>query len=101
MPLHSNPGPSHAFAGVGGVFTGLIDFGDAYLSRPALDLHRWPAVSDRLTLREGYLDGQAPPEDFDVVWTAAMICADMNAITGPAEVAAPAGEDLARRLAHL
>lgn len=101
VPLHSNPGPTHTFAGAGGAFTGLIDFGDAYLSHPALDLHRWPAVSDRLTLREGYRDGQAPPGDFDAVWTVAMICADMKAITGPVELAAQAGEDLARRLAQL
>jgi aminoglycoside phosphotransferase (APT) family kinase protein len=101
VPLHSNPGPSHAFVDVGGAFTGLIDFGDAYLSHPALDLHRWPAVSDRLALCAGYLDGQAPPGDFDAVWTVAMICADMKAITGPAELAAPAGEDMARRLARL
>lgn len=101
VPLHSNPGPTHAFVGVGGTLTGLIDFGDAYLSHPALDLHRWPAVSDRLALREGYLDGQPLPGDFDAVWTAAMIYADMKAITGPAELAAPAREDLARRLAGL
>jgi hygromycin-B 7''-O-kinase len=101
VPVHSNPGPTHAFVDAGGAFTGLIDFGDAYLSHPALDLHRWPAVADRLALREGYLDGQPLPGDFDAVWTAAMIYTDMKAITGPAELAAPAGEDLARRLAGL
>jgi aminoglycoside phosphotransferase (APT) family kinase protein len=99
VPLHSNPGPAHTFVDAGGALTGLIDFGDSYLSHPALDLHRWPAVADRLALREGYLDGQAPPGGFDAVWNAGMIYADMKAITGPAELAAPAGEDLARRLA--
>ena len=101
MPLHSNPGPTHAFVDAGGALTGLIDFGDAYLSHPALDLHRWPAVADRLALREGYLDGQAPPGEFDAVWNAGMIYADMNALTGPAELAAQAAGDLARRLACL
>jgi hygromycin-B 7''-O-kinase len=101
VPLHSNPGPTHAFVDGGGALTGLIDFGDSYLSHPALDLRTWPAVADRVALRDGYLDGQAPPADFDAVWNAGMIYADMKAITGPAELAAPAGEDLARRLACL
>jgi hygromycin-B 7''-O-kinase len=60
VPLHSTPGPAHAFVDAGGALTGLIDFGDSYLSHPALDLRTWPAVADRLALREGYLDGQAP-----------------------------------------
>jgi aminoglycoside phosphotransferase (APT) family kinase protein len=101
MALHSNPGPTHAFVDADGALTGLIDFGDAYLSHPALDLRTWPAVSDRVALREGYLDGGAPPGDFEAVWTVAMIYADMKAITGPAELAAQASEDLTRRLAHL
>jgi hygromycin-B 7''-O-kinase len=101
VPLHSNPGPTHAFVDAGGALTGLIDFGDSYLSHPALDLRTWPAVADRLALREGYLDGQPPPGGFDAVWNASMIYADMKAVTGPAELAAQAGEDLARRLAQL
>jgi Ser/Thr protein kinase RdoA (MazF antagonist) len=101
VALHSNPGPTHAFVDADGAFTGLIDFGDSYLSHPALDLRTWPAVSDRLALREGYLDGEAPQGDFEAVWTAAMIYADMKAIAGRAEPAARAGEDLTQRLAQL
>jgi hypothetical protein len=81
--------------------TGLIDFGDSYLSHPALDLRTWPAVSDRLALREGYLDGETPAGDFETVWTVAMIYADMKAIAGRADLAAQASEDLTRRLAQL
>ncbi len=99
--LHSNPGATHTFVDADGGFTGLIDFGDAYLGHPALDLRAWPAVSDRLALREGYVDGQTPPGDFDAVWTVAMVHADMNAIAGRAELAAQASHDLVRRLAHL
>lgn len=99
--LHSNPGATHAFVDADGVLTGLIDFGDCYLSHPALDLHRWAAPSDRIALREGYLDEAVPQSDFEAVWTVAMICADMKAIAGPADIAAPAREDLARRLARL
>jgi hygromycin-B 7''-O-kinase len=101
MALHSNPGPTHAFVDADGALTGLIDFGDSYLSHPALDLRTWPAAPDRLALREGYLDGQAPQGDFEAVWTAAMIYADMKAIAGSGEPAAQAGEDLTQRLAQL
>jgi aminoglycoside phosphotransferase (APT) family kinase protein len=101
VTLHSNPGPTHAFVDAEGALTGLIDFGDSYLSHPALDLRTWPAVSDRLALREGYLDGEAPPGDFEAVWTVAMIFADMKAIAGPTEPAARAGADLTERLAQL
>ena len=99
--LHSNPGQTHAFVDGDGRFTGLIDFGDSYLSHPALDLRSWPAPSDRVALREGYLDGEAPQGDFEAVWTVAMIQADLRAITGTAELAGQAHEDLLLRLAHL
>ena len=37
--LHSNPGPTQVFVDpANGRFRGLIDFGDSYLSHPALDL---------------------------------------------------------------
>jgi Ser/Thr protein kinase RdoA (MazF antagonist) len=101
MALHSNPGPTHAFVDAEGALTGLIDFGDSYLSHPVLDLRAWPAASDRLALREGYLDGEAPKGDFEAVWTAAMIYADMKAIMGRGELAAQAGEDLTQRVAQL
>jgi aminoglycoside phosphotransferase (APT) family kinase protein len=101
IALHSNPGPTHAFVDADNALTGLIDFGGSCLSHPALDLHTWPAPSDRLTLREGYLDGEAPQGDFEAVWTAAMIYADMKAITGPAELAAQASDDMTQRLAQL
>jgi aminoglycoside phosphotransferase (APT) family kinase protein len=53
--LHSNPGPSHTFVDPAGAkFSGLIDFGDAYISHPAFDLQRWPDPDDRTALFEGY-----------------------------------------------
>jgi hypothetical protein len=66
MALDSNPGPTHVFVDAGGALTGLIDFREAYLSRPAVDLRTWPVISDRLALREGYLDGEATPGDVEV-----------------------------------
>jgi Ser/Thr protein kinase RdoA (MazF antagonist) len=36
VALHSNPGPTHVFADDEGTLTGVIDFGDAYVSHPAM-----------------------------------------------------------------
>ncbi len=48
VALHSNPGPEHVFVDPQTrQLTGLIDFGDAYFSHPALDLRRWPRPIDR------------------------------------------------------
>ena len=34
--------------------SGLIDFGDAYISHPSLDLRRWTAPEDCAALLDGY-----------------------------------------------
>ncbi len=99
--LHSNPGPTHVFVDDGGAFTGLIDFGDAYRSHPALDLRSWPDPDDRILLRAAYLDGEPPPPGFHKVWTVAMLHADMAAVASQPHLAARAGEDLLARLAQL
>ncbi len=99
--LHSNPGPTHVFVDDGGTFTGLIDFGDAYRSYPALDLRSWPDPDDRILLRAAYLDGEPPPPGFDEVWTVAMLYADMAVVASRPHLAARAGEDLLSRLAQL
>jgi len=99
--LHSNPGPTHVFAAPAGAFTGVIDFGDAYVSHPALDLRSWPDPVDRVSLREAYLDGWPADSDFDAVWTVAMLYADLNALAGAPALTAAAGADLAARLAEL
>ena len=56
VALHSNPGPVHTFVQPETrAFVGLIDFGDAYISHPALDW-RWPTHADRVALLHGYCD---------------------------------------------
>ncbi len=56
VALHSNPGPVHTFVQPDTLaFVGLIDFGDAYISHPALDW-RWPTHADRVALLHGYCD---------------------------------------------
>ncbi|WP_156810898.1 phosphotransferase family protein [Arthrobacter sp. FB24] len=99
--LHSNPGPTHVFVGDGGLCTGLIDFGDAYASHPALDLRSWPDPADRIVLHEAYTGGRPTTRGFDAVWTVVMILADLNAMLHRADLAEAAGRDLALRLAQL
>jgi aminoglycoside phosphotransferase len=99
--LHSNPGPTHVFVTESGTLAGVIDFGDAYGSHPALDLRSWPDPDDRVRLRAAYLDGKPAPAGFDEVWTVAMLHADMAAVAARPELAARAGEDLLTRLAVL
>jgi hygromycin-B 7''-O-kinase len=101
VPLHSNPGPTHVFTDEAGGFTGLIDFGDAYAAHPALDLRSWPDPTDRLLLREAYLDERMPSAAWDAVWTVAMVYADMGALTGSTAHAASAAADLVERLRQL
>ncbi|SDY81298.1 Predicted kinase, aminoglycoside phosphotransferase (APT) family [Modestobacter sp. DSM 44400] len=91
--LHSNPALTHVFTDDAGVFTGLIDFGDAYASHPALDLRSWPDPDDRIVLRDCYLDGRSAGPVWEAVWTVAMIHADLAAVAGrPAHVAAAAAD---------
>jgi aminoglycoside phosphotransferase (APT) family kinase protein len=100
--LHSNPGPTHVFVDPATHrFTGVIDFGDSYLSHPALDLHRWPAPADRVLLREAYLHGADAGGDFDRVWTIAMIQTDLAVIATGSPHTDAAAADLSLRLGRL
>jgi len=74
VPLHSNPGPEHVFVDSGTLrFTGVIDFGDAYLSHPALDFRRWAQPTDRNALMQGYASDKPLPHSFDENWRAISI----------------------------
>jgi hygromycin-B 7''-O-kinase len=99
--LHSNAGPTHVFTDSAGMFTGLIDLGDAYASHPALDLRSWPDPEDRISLRESYLGGRDASAEWGAVWTVAMVYADLAALTGPARLAERAAADLSLRLGQL
>jgi aminoglycoside phosphotransferase (APT) family kinase protein len=74
VPLHSNPGPEHVFVDPDTLrFTGVIDFGDAYLSHPALDFRRWAQPSDRTALMQGYARDRQLSESFAANWRAISI----------------------------
>ena len=80
VALHSNPGPVHTFVQPDTLaFVGLIDFGDAYISHPALDW-RWPTHADRVALLHGYCDAAPVTDEFMAVWHAALVLSDMSAL---------------------
>jgi Ser/Thr protein kinase RdoA (MazF antagonist) len=71
VPLHSNPGPEHVFVDPDTLrLSGVIDFGDAYLSHPALDFRRWARPADRAALMEGYTAGRRLTDSFSANWDA-------------------------------
>jgi hygromycin-B 7''-O-kinase len=81
VALHSNPGAEHTFVDpLTYTYTGTIDFGDAYISYPALDLRRWKDPADREALLAGYLAVGPVDATFMGVWRVTQIWADMVAI---------------------
>jgi hypothetical protein len=53
--------------------TGVIDFGDAYLSHPALDFRRWANPRDRSALMQGYAANTQLSDTFHANWRAISI----------------------------
>ncbi len=79
VTLHSNPGPEHCFVDAGGAtFTGLIDFGDAYRSHPALDVRSWFSLDDSRHMLAGYRSLGPLPQDFDLVWRAGLLLTEFR-----------------------
>jgi aminoglycoside phosphotransferase len=77
VALHSNPGPVHTFVRPDTLaFVGLIDFGDAYISHPALDW-RWPTHADRVALLHGYCDEAPVTDAFLAAWRAGLALSDL------------------------
>ncbi len=79
VALHTNPGPMHTFVDPAtGEYCGLIDFGDAYVGHPAVDLVRWPDPADRRFVLAGYLDDGDPGPNFWSYYPIAAIMADLS-----------------------
>lgn len=100
--LHSNPGPPHAFVdATTGVLTGLIDFGDAFISHPAFDLRTWPRFQERLDLLAGYRSESDVDDAFVQVWRAVMILIEVSALAaGPRPERKAEAEESLRVLLH-
>jgi len=67
--LHSNPGPEHVFVKADGTFSGVIDFGDSYISHPICDFRSTP-VRDRGMLLAGYQSITKLSSNFKQMWNA-------------------------------
>lgn len=81
VALHSNPGPTHTFVHADtGRFSGLIDFGDAYISHPAFDLYRWNLPEDREAVLAGYTSEHVVSDSFLGTWKVVMVLSDMMSI---------------------
>lgn len=82
VALHSNPGPEHAFVDPAtGSFVGLIDFGDAYRSHPALDLRPWTEAADGEALLAGYRSVGPLPDGFEDVWRTGLVIVEVARAT--------------------
>ena len=82
VALHSNPGPEHAFVDrATGAFVGLIDFGDAYRSHPALDLRPWTAAADGEALLGGYTSAGPLPDGFEDAWRTGLVIVELARAT--------------------
>ncbi len=102
VALHSNPYSEHTFADpVTHTYTGLIDFGDAYMSHPAFDLRRWNRPAEREALLRGYTAGAPVSVAFMATWKAVMILGDVIVMAYYPERAAQATDDLQQLLATL
>jgi Ser/Thr protein kinase RdoA (MazF antagonist) len=100
--LHSNPYLEHVFVDpVLGAYSGLIDFGDAYISHPAFDMRRWNRTADREALLSGYTAEQPVNDSFLAIWRAVMILGDVVTITYYPERAAEAEQDVLALLAQV
>ncbi len=95
VALHSNPAPEHTFVDERtGAYTGTIDFGDAYISHPTLDLRRWRDPDDREALFAGYI-ADAPVDDaFVMVWRVVQALTDLSVIATAPEHRAASGTHL-------
>jgi aminoglycoside phosphotransferase (APT) family kinase protein len=106
VALHSNPYLEHVFVHPEtGAYSGLIDFGDAFISHPACDLRRWTRQVDREALLEGYTTDGPVSDGFLATWRVAGIFTNAMVMAYYAEQApqraAEATEELRALLSDL
>lgn len=95
VALHSNPGPEHTLVSAEtGAYTGLIDFGDAFISHPALDMRRRAGPQDRDAIMRGYTAEGTVSESFLATWRVVQALSDLIDIAAYPDRAAAAAQDL-------
>ena len=102
VALHSNPGPPHCFVDPDtGRFNGLIDFGDAYISHPVLDLWRWRWRSEMSAALAGYIADAPVSAGFMQAWKAVSVVAAVMLVAFFPARESEAVADLKRALVDL
>lgn len=102
VALHSNPWHEHTFVDpTTGKYTGLIDFGDAYISHPTFDLRRWRTHEERSALLQGYTAEQPVSDEFMRTWLVAQIVGNLAVIAQNPTLGPAAHADLERFLLEL
>jgi hygromycin-B 7''-O-kinase len=102
IALHSNPGPEHTFVlPESGAYSGLIDFGDAFISHPALDLRRRAGPYDRAAIMRGYTADGPVSESFTATWRVVQVLSDLIDIAYYPDRAASAERDLQNLVGQL
>ncbi len=82
VALHSKPGAEHCFVDPAtGRFTGLIDFGDAYRSHPALDVRAWRSPDDSARMLAGYRALGPLSPGFEHLWRAGLVTTHLRLAT--------------------
>jgi aminoglycoside phosphotransferase (APT) family kinase protein len=95
VALHANPGPPHTFVDPHtGQFVGLIDFGDAYISHPVLDVGRWRWPLDRPQALAGYTADAPVSAAFLQTWNALAVVGDIVLLAFYADRSTEIVEDL-------
>jgi len=67
VALHSNPYKEHTFVNADKSYSGMIDFGDSYISHPVNDMRRW-SFKERKHLLQGYTSVGDIGDDFMTMW---------------------------------
>ncbi len=81
VALHSNPAPEHIFVDPDtGALSCLIDFGDAYISHPALDLRPWRDPADRAAVFAGYTSDGPVDDAFVATWRVGLVLGELAAL---------------------
>ena len=79
----------------------MIDFGDAYISHPALYLRPWRVLAEREALLAGYTADGPVADEFLATWLVAQVLGAMAAIAGSPALAPAAHTDLELLLGRL
>lgn len=79
--LHGNPGPQHAYVDPkDNTFTGLIDFGDAFIGHPASELWSWRHRADQDVILSVYEAEGAVDDNFMAAWSATMVLNTLRSV---------------------